>query len=215
MLTKLRRWSQGSNFGRARLVFFAVLTVAAMSYGLLRVHSAHERRVKFAEADRQEREAAVASRAAIQVEIEVARSRVEAINREVAALSRPIPAKVDVLKELDTEGHFDHLFINRQTDKPYGTIMKVWSRLRKAAGVPHLRIHDLRHQFASFLVNSGRSLYEVQQILGHSDPSVTQRYAHLTSKSLQAAANTASIAISEAMSVKEAIAEKEVANVID
>jgi hypothetical protein len=84
---------------------------------------------------------------------------------------------------------------NRRTGTPYGTIMKVWSRLRDRAGLPHLRIHDLRHQFASFLVNSGRSLYEVQQILGHSDPSVTQRYAHLSSRSLQEAANSASVAI--------------------
>lgn len=52
--------------------------------------------------------------------------------------------------------------------------MKVWSRLRSKAGLPHLRIHDLRHQYASFLVNSGRTLYEVQQILGQSDPSVAQ-----------------------------------------
>jgi hypothetical protein len=44
-------------------------------------------------------------------------------------------------------------------------------------------------------VNSGRTLYEVQQILGHSDPSVTQRYAHLSSKSLQDAANSASVAL--------------------
>jgi len=102
---------------------------------------------------------------------------------------------LDVLKALDTEGEFDHLFMNRQTKKPLGTIMKVWSRLRNLAALPHLRIHDLRHQYASFLVNSGRTLYEVQQILGHSDPSVTQRYAHLSSKSLQDAANSASIAI--------------------
>lgn len=102
---------------------------------------------------------------------------------------------LEVLKELDTEGTFDHLFVNTKTKLPYGTIMKVWSRLRKEAGVKHLRIHDLRHMFASFLVNSGRTLYEVQQILGHSDPSVTQRYAHLSSESLQQAANSASIAI--------------------
>jgi integrase len=102
---------------------------------------------------------------------------------------------LDVLSQLDTEGKFEYLFVNRLTGKPYGTIMKVWSRLRGKAGVPHLRIHDLRHQYASFLVNSGRTLYEVQQILGHSDPSVTQRYAHLSSKSLQEAAASASLAI--------------------
>ena len=67
-------------------------------------------------------------------------------------------------------------------------LMKVWTRLRNKAGLPHLRLHDLRHSYASFLVNSGRTLYEVQQILGHSDAKVTERYAHLSSKTLQEAA---------------------------
>lgn len=112
---------------------------------------------------------------------------------------------LDVLAQLDTEGQYEHLFVNSRistktgeqvgTGKPYTTIMKVWGRLRVKAGLPHLRIHDLRHQYASFLVNAGRTLYEVQQILGHSDPSVTQRYAHLSTKSLQDAANSASIMI--------------------
>jgi site-specific recombinase XerD len=52
--------------------------------------------------------------------------------------------------------------------------------------------------YASFLVNAGRSLYEVQNILGHSDPKVTQRYAHLNTSSLLAAANSASVAIRQA-----------------
>ena len=99
---------------------------------------------------------------------------------------------LDVLSQLNTEGKFQNLFVNLQTKLPYTTVTKVWGRLRKKAGLPHLRIHDLRHQYASFLVNSGRTLYEVQQILGHSNPIVTQRYAHLSSKSLQAAANSAS-----------------------
>lgn len=102
---------------------------------------------------------------------------------------------IDVLNQLTTEGKFDHLFVNLETEKPYTTIAKVWTRLRKKARLPHLRCHDLRHQFASFLVNGGRTLYEVQQILGHSDPSVTQRYSHLSSKSLQEAANSASVMI--------------------
>ncbi len=51
-----------------------------------------------------------------------------------------------------------------------------------------VRIHDLRHTFASFLVNSGHSLYEVQKMLGHADPRTTMRYAHLGQDSLLAAA---------------------------
>jgi len=106
---------------------------------------------------------------------------------------------IDVLNQVGTEGSFDYLFINRQTGEHYTTISKVYDRLRRKAGLPHLRIHDLRHQYASFLVNSGRTLYEVQQILGHSDPSVTQRYAHLSAKSLLDAANSASVILRGAM----------------
>ena len=51
------------------------------------------------------------------------------------------------------------------------------------------------HTFASMLVSAGRSLYEVQQILSHSDPKVTMRYAHLDSKRLQDAANAASVLV--------------------
>lgn len=104
-------------------------------------------------------------------------------------------AAIEVLDGLNTEGRHDHLFINRTTKKPYTTIHKVWERLRLAAGLPHLRVHDLRHTYASLLVNSGRTLYEVQHILGHSDPSVTQRYAHLSTKALQEAADTVAAAL--------------------
>jgi len=123
--------------------------------------------------------------------------RIPAMNSKSKRI-RSVPlndSALEVLAQLDTEGKFDYLFVNVETGKPYANINKVWIRLRKKAGLPHLRIHDLRHQYASFLVNSGRTLYEVQSILGHSDAKVTQRYAHLSTKSLQEAANTASIII--------------------
>ena len=53
--------------------------------------------------------------------------------------------------------------------------------------MPDLRVHDLRHSFASFLVNAGRSLYEVQELLGHADIRTTSRYAHLSRERLSAA----------------------------
>jgi integrase len=49
-------------------------------------------------------------------------------------------ALLEVLAELDTEGSFEYLFVNRRTGKPYTNIMKVWSRLRTKAGLPHVRI---------------------------------------------------------------------------
>ena len=61
---------------------------------------------------------------------------------------------------------------------------------RQSAGLSDVRLHDLRHSFASFLVNAGRSLYEVQKILGHTQIKTTQRYAHLAQETLLEAANT-------------------------
>jgi integrase len=97
---------------------------------------------------------------------------------------------MEVLNELDTREAGGRLFVGRRG--AFTTISRVWSRLRSKCGLKHLRLHDLRHQFASFLVNDGRTLYEVQQILGHSSSKVTERYAHLSTKTLQQAASSAS-----------------------
>ena len=107
-------------------------------------------------------------------------------------------AALGVLANLGTEGKNEYLFINTKTKERLTVVNTVWGRIRIAAALPTLRIHDLRHQHASMLVNSGRSLYEVQQILGHSDPSVTQRYAHLSTRTLQDASNSASEKIAQA-----------------
>ena len=59
-----------------------------------------------------------------------------------------------------------------------------WWRIRARAGLQDLRLHDLRHSFASFLVNEDVSLYVVQALLGHANARTTQRYAHLASDTL-------------------------------
>lgn len=87
------------------------------------------------------------------------------------------------------------VFPNPDTGKPYVHIFYAWDVTRKRAGLPELRIHDLRHSFASFLVNGGRSLYEVQKILGHTQVRTTQRYAHLSQNTLVEAANVAADAV--------------------
>ena len=123
--------------------------------------------------------------------------RIPALNSKSKRM-RSVPlndSALHVLDQLDTDGKFDHLFINRKTRKPYVNIYKVWTRIRQKAGLPKMRLHDLRHGFASLLISGGRTLYEVQQILGHSDPKVTMRYAHLSSKALQEAANSGSVIV--------------------
>ena len=70
-----------------------------------------------------------------------------------------------------------------------------WNTARNKAGLADVRIHDLRHSFASFLVNAGRSLYEVQKILGHTQVKTTQRYAHLSQGTLLDAADEVAKAV--------------------
>jgi site-specific recombinase XerD len=64
----------------------------------------------------------------------------------------------------------------------------------------------LRHSYASFLVNAGRTLYEVQRLLGHTQIKTTQRYAHLSQDTLLAAANAATMAIGGMMLPSAAVA---------
>lgn len=84
------------------------------------------------------------------------------------------------------------LFPGQNPKKPMNDIYRFWNKLRCRIGLKHVRIHDLRHTFASLLVNAGHSLYEVQKLLGHSDPKITMRYAQLNQTALAAAANAVS-----------------------
>lgn len=82
------------------------------------------------------------------------------------------------------------IFANPKTGLPYVSFFYSWDKARKRAGLKEFRIHDLRHSFASCLVNAGRSLYEVQELLGHADIKTTSRYAHLSRERLSDAVNS-------------------------
>ncbi len=112
--------------------------------------------------------------------------------------SRSVPlndSAMYVLAEAGKGTKFDAIFANPKTGKPFTTITRVWYRLRKAAGISKMRIHSMRHQFASLLVSSGRSLFDVQVLLGHSDPRVSQRYAKLSVQALREASSFGSIIV--------------------
>jgi integrase len=93
-----------------------------------------------------------------------------------------------------------------QTENARVTIRRPWVQVCKAAGLataveiqgkrrklvrwkPRVRIHDLRHSFASHLVSKGESLHIVGKLLGHTQPQTTARYAHLADQALRDAAN--------------------------
>lgn len=80
-----------------------------------------------------------------------------------------------------------YVFVNPKTKTRINTPVKTFKRLLEKAQITNFRIHDLRHHFASVAVNSGASLYVVQNLLGHASSQTTQRYAHLQSETLLAA----------------------------
>jgi integrase len=77
-------------------------------------------------------------------------------------------------------------------------IKKAWRSLCKASGLVGLRIHDLRHSFASQLASGGASLPLIGALLGHSNPATTHRYAHLFDDPQRAAVERVGAVISAA-----------------
>lgn len=107
--------------------------------------------------------------------------------------TRSVPLNDTALKVLGSlrgRQRQEWLFISSQTGERLTCLNKVWGRIRAAANLNHVKIHSLRHAAASSMVASGRTLYEVQQILGHADQRVTQRYAHMSTETMQDAANS-------------------------
>ena len=92
------------------------------------------------------------------------------------------------------------LFPGRDPSKPLGDVRSTFFRALAKAGLPPMRRHDLRHSFASLAVSAGRSLYDVQALLGHASPSMTTRYAHLDNQTLRAASQTVADVVARAKS---------------
>jgi len=85
----------------------------------------------------------------------------------------------------------EYLFPSPITGDPFKQIHYSWDKARRAAHLSDVRMHDLRHSFASALVNEGMTLYDVKQILGHTNIKTTERYAHLSNQRLKIAASSA------------------------
>jgi integrase len=81
----------------------------------------------------------------------------------------------------------------------YTGLQKDWERVRVRAGLPGLRLHDLRHSFASFAVADGHTLFMVGKVLGHKQARTTEGYAHLAADPLRAVADRTAARIAAAM----------------
>ena len=78
------------------------------------------------------------------------------------------------------------LFPGDTPGQPVKEIRRFWINVQRDAKLPDVRIHDLRHTFASLLVSGGASLEMIGKLLGHSQMQTTQRYAHLMDSPLRA-----------------------------
>ena len=105
-----------------------------------------------------------------------------------------------VLSMLERDGRFVIAGESAGTEleRPRSDLKRPWAMVIREAGLKGLRIHDLRHNFASFGAGSGMGLPIIGKLLGHTQASTTQRYAHLDADPLRRASNAIGHAIAEA-----------------
>jgi integrase len=103
------------------------------------------------------------------------------------------PAALEVLRGLGMPDNGKGFVIRggnySDPETPLVNLKDPWGIIRQAAGLPDVRPHDLRHSFASVMIAGGASLPVIGALLGHRDVKTTQRYAHLSTDPLKAAAD--------------------------
>ena len=109
------------------------------------------------------------------------------------------PAAVALLKGVP---HTDSVYVfpGRVEGQPLQDIKKAWEKLRQAAELPHVRMHDLRHTYARLLAAQNLSLPTIGALLGHTQAQTTNRYAHLIDDKLREATNGVGKLIEDARS---------------
>ena len=111
----------------------------------------------------------------------------------------PPPARA-VLETLPRDSTY--VFPHPTGNGPMRNLKHRWPKLRALAGLDGVRIHDLRHTYASHAVMSGLDLYTVGRLLGHADTASTERYAHLADEHVVAAAGRIDRIVGDAMKGK-------------
>ena len=95
---------------------------------------------------------------------------------------------IEVLRALEAAANGSRWVIQGDTrEKPLVGYRRLWLALLRDAGIEGLRVHDLRHSFASYALSGGQTLGVVGQLLGHRSAQTTTRYAHLITETAQAA----------------------------
>jgi integrase len=109
---------------------------------------------------------------------------------------------LEVLEKLPRQLGNPHVICGRRADGAYAGLQKVWRRVRTAAGLPGVRLHDLRHSFASIGAAGNNSLLILGKLLGHRHAATTERYSHLSTDPMRQAAEAIGQRISTALAGK-------------
>src|SRR5438874_1845935 len=124
------------------------------------------------------------------------------------------PPALSVLAELPRLDGNPHVIVGHKTGAAMVNLEKPWRAIRATAGLDDVRLHDLRHAFASVAASSGMGLPIIGKMLGHTQAATTNRYAHLASDPVKAAAAAVAAKIAAAMSGGTGGAEKGGAEVV-
>jgi integrase len=108
-------------------------------------------------------------------------------------------AAQEVLADIPRIEGNPHVIAGAKDGAPRSDLKKPWAAVSRAAGLKGVRIHDLRHSFASFGAGASLGLPIIGKLLGHTQPATTARYAHLDADPMRRAANTIGATISAAM----------------
>lgn len=115
---------------------------------------------------------------------------------------------VAVLRSIPRSDDNPHVIVGRKKGSSLVNLEKPWRRIRDAAGIPDVRIHDLRHTYASYGVASGLGLPIVGALLGHRSAATTHRYAHVGNNPARHAAANIGRTLGSAFAPSNSTSEK-------
>ncbi|EGO94287.1 site-specific integrase [Acidiphilium sp. PM] len=113
------------------------------------------------------------------------------------------PPAIAILSELPREAGNPYVLPGQKANSHLVNLEKPWRAIRAKAGLDDVRLHDLRHCFASIAASSGMGLPIIGKLLGHTQSATTQRYAHISADPLKLAAANIAEQIEKAMSIEK------------
>lgn len=113
-------------------------------------------------------------------------------------------AVIELLHKVERVVGNPFVIVGKNGQKHLVNLRKPWQRIMKRAGLENIRLHDLRHSFASVGAASGLSLPMIGKLLSHKQATTTQRYAHLTGEVVREASNIVGNSITAALEGKQA-----------